>query len=92
MVDSQEGSLPVALKESNKYVKITVEEKARVVTALVALKTHEKLNPGIYAEPGYYVEVDFDGQVTENYILLKKRLPPTTAKGHGWVQIKKIHQ
>ncbi len=86
------GQLPEALKNDNRFISISSAEKKEVAVGLVALKTHEKKSPGSYAEPGYYVEVDVDGSVVENYILLKKRLPPTSSKGHRWVQIKKIDQ
>jgi hypothetical protein len=47
-----------------------------------------KKTPGSYIDQeGYYVEVDLENQIIDNYIFARTRLAPTTTKGHRWIRI-----
>jgi uncharacterized repeat protein (TIGR02543 family) len=86
VVDHQ---LPTTLEMNNKFISISDEEVSKVKVQVVNAHAFVKKTPGSYAEPGYYVEVDEESNIVNNFISLKRRLPPTTKKGHRWVRIEK---
>ena len=92
IVDANEGVLPKTLEEENAFIPVTEIEVKTIRSVHIDTNQYVKKTPGSYGEPGYYVEVDRNGQINHHYILLKKRrFPPTSAKGHRWIQIEKRH-
>ena len=82
-------ALPEALDDSNAFVSITKEEVNLVKLSLASTANFVKKTPGSFVDPGYYVEVNLKDEIVDNYILAKKRLPPSSAKGHRWIRIEK---
>ena len=82
-------ALPEALDDSNAFVSITKEEVSLVKLSLASTANFVKKTPGSFVDPGYYVEVNLEDEIVDNYILAKKRLPPSSAKGHRWIRIEK---
>jgi hypothetical protein len=81
--------LPEGLDETNSFVSISKEEVKQVKLELTSTSQFVKKTPGSFVDPGYYVEVDLQDKIVDNYILAKKRLPPSSAKGHRWIRIEK---
>jgi hypothetical protein len=82
-------ALPEALDDSNAFISITKEEVNLVKLSLASTANFVKKTPGSFVDPGYYVEVNLKDEIVDNYILAKKRLPPSSAKGHRWIRIEK---
>jgi len=89
IVEVKDGKLPKTLEELNKFIVLKDEELEKFNVHMNGTLNYVKRSPGSYAEQGYYVEVDIEGNIVNNYISLKRRLPPTTKKGHKWVKIEK---
>jgi alpha-tubulin suppressor-like RCC1 family protein len=81
--------LPEGLDATNSFVSISKEEVKQVKLNLTSTLQFVKKTPGSFVDPGYYVEVDLQDKIVDNYILAKKRLPPSSAKGHRWIRIEK---
>jgi uncharacterized repeat protein (TIGR02543 family) len=87
VVEVSTGVLPKLINPENAFVLLEKEEVLQFKDLHLNLQTYLRLTPGSYAEAGYYMEVDLDSLSVDNYVHVKKRLPPTSAKGHRWVKI-----
>ncbi len=83
-----QDTLPKALNESNRFIALTKEEVNAVKISITSGASFMKKTPGSYIDQeGYYVEVNLNGELVDNYIFAKTRLAPTTTKGHRWIRI-----
>jgi hypothetical protein len=81
-------TLPKVLNETNHFIALSPEEVKTVKLSIASGAAFVKKTPGSYIdEEGYYVEVDLQNQIVDNYIFAKTRLAPTTTKGHRWIRI-----
>ena len=81
-------TLPKVLNETNRFIALSPEEVKTVKLSIASGAAFVKKTPGSYIdEEGYYVEVDLQNQIVDNYIFAKTRLAPTTTKGHRWIRI-----
>jgi hypothetical protein len=81
-------TLPKVLNETNRFIALSPEEVKAVKLSIASGASFVKKTPGSYIEEeGYYVEVDLQNQIVDNYIFAKTRLAPTTTKGHRWIRI-----
>jgi hypothetical protein len=81
-------TLPKVLNEMNRFIALSPEEVKAVKLSIASGASFVKKTPGSYIdEEGYYVEVDLQNQIVDNYIFAKTRLAPTTTKGHRWIRI-----
>jgi uncharacterized repeat protein (TIGR02543 family) len=87
VVEVNTGVLPKLINQDNSFIPLKKDEIKQFKIIPVNLKMFKKLTPGSYTEEGYFVEVDLNNRQVENYNYTKKRLPPTTTKGHRWVRI-----
>jgi uncharacterized repeat protein (TIGR02543 family) len=87
VVEVNGGILPKLINEDNSFIALKKEEVKQFKIIPVSLKAFKKMTPGSYTDEGYFVEVDIDNKQIDNYVYTKKRLPPTTTKGHRWVRI-----
>ncbi len=87
VVEVSTGVLPKLINPENAFVPLEKEESSQFKNLHLNLTAYHRLTPGSYAEAGYYMEVDLDSQPVDNFVHSKRRLPPTSAKGHRWVRI-----
>jgi uncharacterized repeat protein (TIGR02543 family) len=87
VVEVSTGVLPKLINPDNTFVLLEKEEVAQFKELDLDLATYHRLTPGSYTDPGYFMEVDLDSKSVENFVHVKRRLPPTSAKGHRWVRI-----
>jgi hypothetical protein len=87
VVEVSTGVLPKLINPDNTFVLLEKEEVAQFKELDLDLTTYHRLTPGSYTDPGYFMEVDSDSKSVENFVHVKRRLPPTSAKGHRWVRI-----
>ncbi|MDZ4195877.1 MAG: hypothetical protein U1C51_01355 [Candidatus Izemoplasmatales bacterium] len=87
VVEVTSGTLPKLMNSDNAFVSLEKEEVAQFKEVTVNLVAYHKLTPGSYTDPGYFMEVDLENQAVDNYVYTKKRLPPTSKKGHRWVKV-----
>jgi uncharacterized repeat protein (TIGR02543 family) len=81
-------TLPKVLNEVNRFIALSPEEVKAVKLSLTSGANFIKKTPGSYIDQeGYYVEVDLENQIIDNYIFARTRLAPTTTKGHRWIRI-----
>jgi hypothetical protein len=81
-------TLPKVLNEVNRFIALSPEEVKAVKLSLASGANFIKKTPGSYIDQeGYYVEVDLENQIIDNYIFARTRLAPTTTKGHRWIRI-----
>jgi len=86
-VNIDQNHLPALLEPTNYYIKVDKQELSQLSLKALDVKAYIKKTPGSYVEPGYYFEVDTVDQPLDSVVHTEKRLPPTGAKGHRWVQI-----
>jgi hypothetical protein len=80
--------LPKVLNEANRFIALSTEEVKAVTLSIQSGAAFVKKTPGSSIEqPGYYVEVDLNNHLVDNYIFASTRLAPTTTKGHRWIRI-----
>lgn len=81
------GILPATLVSDNHFIFIKPNEVTKLMAMPLHLATYVKLTPGVYADPGYYIEIDTNHQLTYKVVFVKKRTPPTSHKGYRWIKI-----
>jgi uncharacterized repeat protein (TIGR02543 family) len=87
VVEVSTGVLPKLMNDQNHFIPLEENEVPQFKLSDVSLVVYHKLTPGSYTESGYFMEVDLNNRSVEYYVYTKRRLPPTSAKGHRWVRI-----
>jgi uncharacterized repeat protein (TIGR02543 family) len=87
VVEVSMGVLPKLINPDNTFVLLEKAEVAQFKELNLDLATYHRLTPGSYTDQGYFMEVDGNSKSVDNYVHVKRRLPPTSAKGHRWVRI-----
>lgn len=87
VVDVLTEQLPDGLEETNQFIQIEREEKSLFDFSDNLIKDITSFPPGSYHESGYYIEIDVNQNIVSHIKYAKKRLPPTTTKGHRWIKL-----
>lgn len=83
-----DNTVPTPIFNESTYVQINEHERKLFTLSSTDLTGATIYTPGSFTTEGYYVEVDTEMRNTERYRYTKKRLPPTSKKGHRWVKVK----